>query len=195
MMRLNISSIQGRDGAFFKVKRQLPADFIADLPEVTQVCGPISAELTVTNTGEAYLVTGELSLDVELNCSRCLKPLKTTLNTSVEEEFFDHPREMEEEFPFDDELLVEGDELDATSLIEESIQISIPMKPVCNSDCPGLCPTCGAVLAEEDCDCLSPEIDLRLAPLSKLLKTSETTTPERRDDHGSTKEKTFKSKD
>lgn len=193
-MRLNISSIQDREGAFFKVKRQLPADFIADLPEVDQVYGPISADLTVTNMGGSYLVMGELSLAVKLDCSRCLKPLKTTLKASVEEEFFDHPREVDEEMHFDDELLVEGDELDATSLIEESMQISIPMKPVCSSDCPGLCPTCGAMLAEEDCDCLSPEIDLRLAPLSKLLKTSETTTPERRDDHGSTKEKTLKSK-
>ncbi|NMB02544.1 MAG: DUF177 domain-containing protein [Firmicutes bacterium] len=191
-MRLNISSIQGRKGTFFQVKRDIPADFVEEIPEVSKVLGPISAELTVTNTGDAYLVTGILSLDVELYCSRCLKPLQTKLEASVEEEFFMHPQELDEEMPFDDDLVVDGDELDATSLIEESILISIPMKAVCSPDCPGLCPTCGAVLAEESCDCTSTEIDLRLAPLSKLLKT---TTPERRDDHGSTKEKTLKSKD
>lgn len=194
-MRLNISSIQGRKGAFFTIKRKLPAGFVTALPEISQVLSPISAELTVTNTGETYLITGELSLDVELSCSRCLMPFKTTLSASVEEEFFKRHQQLDEEMPFDDELVADGDELDATSLIEESILISVPMKTVCNPDCPGLCPTCGAMLAEEDCDCLDPEIDLRLAPLSNLLKKSETTTPERRDDHGSTKEKTLKSKD
>lgn len=191
-MRLNISSIQGRKGAFFQVKRQIPADFVETLPEVGQVFGPISAELTVTNTGEAYLVTGELSLDVELQCSRCLKPLQTKVEASIEEEFYQHPHEVEEELPFDDDLVVDGDELDATSLIEESILISIPMKPICSPDCPGLCSTCGADLAEGDCECDNTDIDLRLAPLKELLKT---TTPERRDDHGSTKKKAFKSKD
>ncbi|HBN95616.1 MAG TPA: hypothetical protein DDZ66_04895 [Firmicutes bacterium] len=193
-MRLNISSLAGRKGASFRVKRELPGKFVESAPEVIQVLGPILAELQVTNTGEGYLVTGSLSLEVELLCSRCLRPLETTLETAIEEEFLNHPQEHSED-PWDEDPLVEGNELDTTSLIEESLLVSIPMKPVCQEDCLGLCPGCGALLSEGVCDCPDPTIDIRLAPLSKLLaQTSETTTSERRKDHGSSKEKTFKSK-
>jgi uncharacterized protein len=113
----------------------------------------------------------------------------------MEEEYLNHPVESTEDSLWDEQPLVDGNELDTTSLIEESILVSIPMKPVCREDCPGLCPGCGALLAEETCDCPDPTIDIRLAPLRKLLEQeSETTTPERRKDHGSSKEETFKSK-
>lgn len=195
-MRLSISSLMGRKGDFFQVKKELPSEFIEAAPEVSHVLGPLYVDLTVTNTGEGYLVTGDLSLDVALHCSRCLKPLQTTLQTSVEEEFLLHPRERDEEFFWDAESLVEGNELDTTSLIEESILISIPMKTVCQTDCPGLCSTCGADLAEGGCTCPDPSVDIRLAPLSQLLQTvSETTTSERRKEHGTTKKKKLKSKD
>ncbi len=195
-MRLNIASLVGRKGAFFQVTRELSSAFAEGASDVSRVLGPILATLRVTNTGEGYLVKGDLSLEVELLCSRCLRPLKTTLETFFEEEFVTRSEERDDDLFWDEEPLVEGNELDTTSLIEESILMSIPMKPVCQKDCPGLCPSCGAFLAGESCDCISPEIDIRLAPLSKLLQTkSEATTPERRKDHGSSKEKTFKSKD
>ncbi|NLL47480.1 MAG: DUF177 domain-containing protein [Firmicutes bacterium] len=194
-MRLNISSLVGRNGASFHIEKEFPADFLREIPEVSKVLSPLIAKLKVTNTGEGYLVTGELALKLALHCSRCLKPLETTLQTSIEEEYLNHPPESDEDPLWDEQPLVEGNEIDTTSLIEESILVSIPMKTVCQEDCPGLCPGCGAVLAEETCDCPDPTIDIRLAPLSKLLQqASETTTAERRKDHGSSKEKTFKSK-
>ncbi len=150
----------------------------------------------MTNTGEGFLVRGDLSLEVELKCSRCLKPLNITLETSIEEEFLHNPKDdFDEEF-WDEQPLVEGNEIDTTSLIEESLLVSIPMKPICQEDCLGLCPGCGSLLALGDCACPDPSIDVRLAPLSKLLQQmSETTTSERRKDHGSSKEKKFEIKD
>lgn len=194
-MRLNISGIQGRKGAFFRVERELPGDFLKTLPEISRVLGPISAELKVTNTGDAYLVTGSLSVEVELRCSRCLEPLQTRLEATCEQEFLKEPEFDEEEELLEEQHVVEGNELDATSLIRETLLISVPMKVVCSPDCPGLCPSCGAFLAEGDCGCPSPDVDIRLAPLSRLLELSpQAATPERRKDHGSTKEETFQGK-
>ncbi len=194
-MRLNISGIQGRKGAFFQVKRDLPGDFLNTLPEVGRVLGPVSVELKVTNTGDAYLVTGSFSVDVELRCSRCLDPLRTTLEASCEEEFLKTPEYGDEEDLLEEQYVVEGNELDVTSLIQDSLLISLPMKVVCSPDCPGLCPTCGASLAYGDCGCLPADLDIRLAPLSKLLDLSpQAATPERRKDNGSTQEKTFQGK-
>lgn len=195
-MRLNISSLTGRKGAFFQVKKQISGDFLAYAPEVDKVLGPVKVNLTVTNAGEDYVVRGDLSVDVALRCSRCLKPFEATIEAFVEEEFFDHSQKDGAELFWDEQILIEGNEIDITSLIEESVIVNIPMKTVCQDDCPGLCPTCGRDLAEGSCDCLSPEIDIRLAPLSKLLQsTSESKSAERRKDHGSTKEKKLQSKD
>lgn len=195
-MRLNISGIQGRKGAFFQVKRDLPGDFLNTLPEVGRVLGPVSVELKVTNTGDAYLVAGSFSVDVQLRCSRCLEPLNTTLEASCEEEFLKTPHFGDEEDLLEEHYVAEGNELDTTNLIREALLISLPMKVVCSPDCPGLCPSCGEPLAAGECGCPSTDIDIRLAPLSKLLELSpQAATPERRKDHGITQEKTFQSKD
>lgn len=194
-MRLDISGIQGRKGAFFQVKRELPSEFLESVPEVTGVFSPVEARLTVTNTGEAFLVTGELSAEVELRCSRCLKPLRTMLKAALEEEFYLEPQ-LEDEDPFTEQLLVEGGEIDTTDVIQESLLVSVPMKPVCSPDCPGLCSVCGKALADGPCGCTKPDVDVRLAPLLQLMeKSAEATTPERRKEHGSTKEKTVESTD
>lgn len=193
-MRLNIGSLVGRKGSSFSVEEEIPSNFI-QFPREVEGIGPVKVQLVITNTGEGYLVTGDLQLEVSLKCSRCLKPLQTTLTAFVEEEYLNRLPQVEDEDLWDEIPLVEANEIDLTELMVESILMSVPMKAVCQEDCPGLCPTCGADLSAEACDCLSPEIDIRLAPLSKLLHSLETKSPERRKDNGSTKEKTFKSKD
>ncbi|HHY09703.1 MAG TPA: DUF177 domain-containing protein [Firmicutes bacterium] len=193
-MRINISSLLGRKGASFKVNERVASEFLESNPEILHALSPIEVQLTVTNTGNGFLVQGELGLAVGLQCSRCLDEFELKLQARVEEEFRSTPLKPEEaeedEFMVEEIPLVEGDELDLADLIRESVLMNIPMKSVCEPDCPGLCPVCGIRLADETCDCLSPEVDIRMAPLQELLKTAE-----RRKENGSTKEKTFESKD
>ena len=95
----------------------------------------------------------------------------------------------------EEQLQVEGSEIDVSDIIRESLLISLPMKVVCSETCPGLCPSCGADLAEGDCGCAQEGIALRLAPLSTLLELwPQAARPERRKDEGSTEKETFKVK-
>lgn len=193
-MRLNIGALVGNKGDFLEVEKEISADFIESLPDVNHVDGPLVMNLLVTNTGEGYLVNGHLNCEVVLRCSRCLKPMETKLKIPIEEEFLNRRPEGYNEESFLDEIPVaEGNELNLKSLIEESVLMNIPMKPVCESDCLGLCSICGTNLSDGQCDCDTTDVDIRLAPLKKLLETA-TKSPERRKDHGSTKEKTLKSK-
>ena len=41
-------------------------------------------------------------------------------------------------------LLVDGEHLDTEPLIAEQVLLELPMKPLCASECRGLCPRCGA---------------------------------------------------
>jgi len=54
----------------------------------------------------------------------------------------------------------------------ESLQIALPMKPLCKDDCKGLCPNCGTNLNKATCDCTTHWEDPRLAALRALKKES-----------------------
>ena len=59
--------------------------------------------------------------------------------------------------------------LDLGEAVRQSALASLPMKPLCHSDCAGLCPHCGVNLNEVRCQCQEDEGDPRWAPLRQLL--------------------------
>jgi uncharacterized protein len=59
--------------------------------------------------------------------------------------------------------------LDLTEVVRQNLLLSIPISPVCDSQCRGLCPGCGANLNEEACTCHREEGDPRLSALRELL--------------------------
>jgi len=45
----------------------------------------------------------------------------------------------------------------------------VPIKPLCNEECLGLCPECGSSLNKEKCKCNTAPVDLRWGSLAELL--------------------------
>lgn len=54
-------------------------------------------------------------------------------------------------------------------LIEEMVQLELPMKVLCRDDCRGLCPQCGADRNAAPCDCAPPP-DERWKSLKNILQ-------------------------
>ncbi len=54
-------------------------------------------------------------------------------------------------------------------LIEEQLQLDLPMKELCRDDCRGLCPQCGADRNAAPCDCTPPP-DERWKTLKTILE-------------------------
>src|SRR6266850_2190538 len=50
----------------------------------------------------------------------------------------------------------------------EQVLLALPLKVICQSDCRGLCPSCGANLNHEECRCETHATDPRMAPLARL---------------------------
>ena len=63
------------------------------------------------------------------------------------------------------------DQIDLGQLITEQFQLALPMKPLCDKACKGLCPQCGTNLNTGSCDCRQEWIDPRLEVLKKLKTT------------------------
>lgn len=107
-----------------------------------------------------------------LRCDRCLgeyvEPVAGEVELLVLEQ--EEPEEEERELEEADLGLVyaDGPEFDTRPLLIEQIQLNVPMRPLCSEDCRGLCPQCGAELAEGACDCKDETVDPRWAALSSL---------------------------
>jgi hypothetical protein len=57
-------------------------------------------------------------------------------------------------------------------LIEEQLQLELPLKELCRVDCRGLCPQCGSDRNAAPCDC-TPPLDERWKTLKTILETDD----------------------
>ena len=135
-----------------------------------EVANPGSARIEATvSKGDAdgeYLADGTSTFTADLNCSRCLEPYPFANTSTFHVRFRPRPEITEEEIEITDE-----EELDVEFYSErtiplrdlalEQIQLSIPMKPLCDESCLGLCPQCGANRSRESCSCEGAIVDER----------------------------------
>ena len=112
---------------------------------------------------------------LRLGCSRCLQPFDFPLDAPVAltlvgdaVEFGEAEAEMELEDA--DVFYAEGGRVDLRRLAQEQILLNLPLKPVCDPGCRGLCPSCGCNRNRIECDCRRADLDPRLAPLLQLKK-------------------------
>ena len=61
-----------------------------------------------------------------------------------------------------------GVEINPAALAWEELSLALPVKPLCHSDCKGLCPVCGCNRNTDSCTCESDQGDPRLAALRGL---------------------------
>jgi uncharacterized protein len=64
------------------------------------------------------------------------------------------------------------DRIDLNELLREQFYLALPMKPLCQEGCKGLCSQCGTNLNLGSCDCAPVWEDPRLAALKGLKRDS-----------------------
>ena len=140
-----------------------PADLgsaVLGVPEGSE----IDVELRLEAVMDGVLATGTASAQTTGECVRCLEDLHDDLVVDFQELYlYDEPGE--------DELALEGDLLDLEPVLRDAVVLALPQNPVCGPDCPGLCPDCGARLADDPDHTHGEAIDPRWAELSKLTNT------------------------
>jgi uncharacterized protein len=170
-----------------------------DRPEVLAL-GPVRWRGEITYAEPAYLLRGRLSYEQTLACIRCLKPhavsTSATIDLLVEVEELSpraaKSRRAQEDAEVElqeadlDTVIVPagaGGVLDTRSLVIEQLQLNVPMKPLCDPECLGLCPRCGAernLLPDGECLCAPSATDPRwaaLAPLAPMAAAAKPAAP------------------
>ncbi|MFC1683245.1 DUF177 domain-containing protein [Candidatus Zixiibacteriota bacterium] len=131
---------------------------------------PISARFTLQKVGQQIVCRGQVSSTVELECSRCLEPLEQDISEEMTLLFSFLAAEPGDAADEELKIIPPGaDQVDVTEEVRQTLLLAMPTKPLCNIQCQGLCPRCGADRNREGCNCPRPDGDPRWKNLQKLL--------------------------
>ncbi|MBI5639640.1 MAG: DUF177 domain-containing protein [Nitrospirae bacterium] len=141
--------------------------------EDLSLSSPVSARLELDKRDKEICITGRLSAEIGLECSRCLRLFTRNLDIPVNVVY--HPIDeisAERHELKDDEMdmgFYRGEELDLRELLREQILLNKQMKSLCDENCRGICPKCGTDLNTGSCECTSREPDPRFEILKNFI--------------------------
>ena len=143
--------------------------------------GPIRVRGTVglMRTDRGVWVSASLRSEVPCVCSRCLDELAQPISINIEEEFLPlvEPAtnskvvplgEVEENLNIDEHNI-----LDLAEAVRDYAALNTPMKPMCSSECLGICLRCGVNLNDVPCACDQAQRDSRWSALLELTSADD----------------------
>ena len=170
---LDTRELGRRPGSQRQVSRTVPAP--ADLGiEVLQVPegSPVELDLRLEAVMEGVLVTGTAHASLAGECARCLEPIVDEIDVNLQELYVYEDHALPGE---DDEVsTLQGDLVDLEPLLRDAVVLALPFQPLCTDDCPGLCPECGARLADDPDHAHETAVDPRWAALADLVGPDKT---------------------
>jgi uncharacterized protein len=136
---------------------------------------PVDLDLRLESVMEGVLVSATAHAEVMGECVRCLDPIARSLEVTMQE-LYAYPGYERDDADEETALPeLEGDLINLESALRDAVVLALPLQPLCRDDCPGLCPDCGASLAD-DPEHTHESADPRWAALQGMLdtKTEET---------------------
>ena len=118
---------------------------------------------------DGILVSGKVRATADGECVRCLIEVKLPVRVEFQELFA---------YSFDEafDYTVQDDYVDLEPVVRDAVVLSLPFQPVCQDDCLGLCPECGARLLDNPGHEHEAPIDPRWAALAGLENLNDTIT-------------------
>jgi uncharacterized protein len=121
----------------------------------------LTVEARLESLHDGILVSGSVDATALGECVRCLTEVVIPVEVEFQELFA---------YSFDEafDYLVQDDHVDLEPLVRDAVVLSLPFQPVCQEDCPGLCPECGVRLLDNPGHVHDAPVDPRWAALVGL---------------------------
>jgi uncharacterized protein len=132
----------------------------------------VQLRLRLESVMEGVLVSGEIQVPLVGSCARCLEPIEDTMTLDVQELYAYEGSTTEATSEEDEVRLVDGDFLDLEPMARDTVVLSLPLSPVCDEDCSGLCVGCGQRLDDLPADHTHEITDPRWAGLAERFASS-----------------------
>jgi uncharacterized protein len=121
-----------------------------ELEESLTTAEPVTGRMRLTRTNRGLLVDARLHTTLAGECARCLRPVLTPVDARIDEEVLPtidlgsgQPVPLEEGGDPEAPRLTDHHELELRPLVAQAVSLQEPIAPLCEPDCPGLCPECG----------------------------------------------------
>jgi uncharacterized metal-binding protein YceD (DUF177 family) len=122
--------------------------------DVRPAAGGLALRGTLEKSGDDFLLRGDLSGALETPCARCLETARITLDVPLAVTFVERgDAGADDEDDDGDVVFFEGGEIDLGEELHDEILLAIPINPLCDDACRGLCPVCGGNRNAKACDC------------------------------------------
>jgi uncharacterized protein len=138
----------------------------------------IEVDARLESVTEGILLSADVYAVAKGECIRCLDPVEIVIERKIQELYNYEPtnergkkkkNEPEiDDLDIEDELMMQGQIMDLETPIRDAVVLSLPINPLCNQDCLGLCPECGEKWAGLAQDHAHETIDARWAGLKGL---------------------------
>ena len=138
----------------------------------------VKGSLRLMRTDAGVWVNGTLDVSSGATCSRCLEESTVELRLQMDDVYYptvDVNTGAMVRLPEDGEssCIIDAQHvLDITEAVRQYTAVGLPMKPLCDPGCAGLCSRCGTNLNHESCSCETWEIDSRWLPLVSLTSST-----------------------
>jgi uncharacterized protein len=167
MLPLDLARLS-REGSL-RIQAEIPAGAPLWEGSGIQLRGPLRVDLRATEarSGEV-VVRGVVEGKLDQQCRRCLDPVVVPLREEVTI-VFAPPDVLGGQDDGEIRVLpVEQNEVDLEEPVREEVILAAPPYALCDPECRGLCPRCGADWNETTCECAVEEPDPRWDALRAL---------------------------
>ncbi len=139
-MKIDITPLRGKEvGATLELAEVAEKESLGDLNVQN-----LAVQGDIVALEDSWLVKGSVTGTVLLDCSRCLVSYPEQIATSFEAVFVSRTQE--------DAFQTDGANLDLAEPLREALLLAIPLAPIHEPDCLGLCAVCGKDLNKEPHD-------------------------------------------
>jgi uncharacterized protein len=137
-------------------------EYQLDIETVTRIGVPLIAvqegdvievDARLESVTEGILLSADIYAIAQGECIRCLDPVEVVVDRKIQELYRYEPtnekgrrkRRDDEDIDLEgeEELQMEGDLMNLEIPIIDAIILTLPINPLCNLECLGLCPECG----------------------------------------------------
>jgi uncharacterized protein len=165
----NMRLLGKRPGEFRDEKRTATApDGLGSGLVLVPAGADVTLDLRFEAVSEGVLVTGSAFAPLAGECARCLDPLTSVIEVSFQDLYRYLPDPGEDENDVEERFL-DGELLDLEPAFRDAVVLALPLSPLCQDDCLGLCAECGVKLVDAGPDHgHGDKVDPRWGLLAKL---------------------------
>ncbi len=129
----------------------------------------IEVDVRLESVTEGVYVSGQVRAPLVGECARCLDEFDGEVDVELSE-LFAFPDSVTDETTDPDELpRVVDERIDIEQTVRDAVVLTLPLAPLCDPDCQGLCPECGERRADLAPDHGHETLDPRWAALRERL--------------------------